>query len=798
MKLSEKWLREWSDPQINHDALCEQLTMAGLEVEESYPVAGDFSGVVVGQVEYCEPHPNADKLRMTKINTGSDVLLSVVCGAKNCRNNLKVVCATVGARLPNNISIKATKLRGQPSEGMLCSYAELGIPVEDTCGIIELPDDAPPGMDLHQYFELDDHIIDVNVTPNRADCFSMLGLAREVSAINAIPMTYPDIPVAKVSIDEMRRAKIEVPEAAPRFLTRVIKNINNHTKTPLWIKERLRRAGVRCIDAIVDITNYVMLELGQPLHAYDENLVEGDLIVRYAKNDEHIVLLGGKEVAITPDTLVIADQEKALSLAGIFGGQYSAVTRATTGIILEAAYFSPVVISGKPRMYGLHTEASHRFERGVDPNITFNAMNRATQLILLICGGEAGLIAEHVEEAFLPAQEKIIINQSRIDSILGHSIAEKQIVALLERLGCQVNINPEEKTYTIEVPSWRFDLKIEEDIIEEIARIYGYNNFPDKNVSVELKLKPHPEQALPLINAKQTLVTRGYQEAITYSFVDPKIQRLLHPEQAELSLLNPISTDMSVMRLSLWSGLLNVLRYNQNRQQTRIRLFESGLRFIPDSVAEFNIRQEYVLSAVINGTLYEEHWNLPKKNVDFFDLKGDIEAIIALTGNPMRFSFRSLTHPALHPGQSAGIYINDDLVGMLGALHPHLQKQLSIRGTTYLFEFMWDKIADRRLPEFKELSRFPSNRRDIALLVSDSVSAEEIIAECKRVGGDNLIGVNLFDVYQGENITHGQKSLAISLILQDKSRTLEETDIINIVDICVDALQNRFNALLRE
>lgn len=796
MKLSEKWLREWSDPKINHDTLCDQFTMAGLEVEDSYPVGGDFSGVVVGKVQSCLPHPNADKLQVTQIDIGSDIPLTVVCGAQNCRLNLKVACAKVGAILPDKIEIKTVKLRGVTSEGMLCSYAELGIAVENSHGIIELPQDAPLGMDLRNYFGLDDHIIDVNVTPNRADCFSMLGLGREIAAINAVTMAMPDMPIVQQSMDAICPVTLGAAEAAPRFLTRVINNIDNHVSIPVWMQERLRRSGIGSVNSLVDITNYVMLELGQPLHAYDANAIKGNLVVRYAQPEEHIVLLDGKEVTISADTVIIADQEKVLSLAGIFGGQSAAIRTETNTIILEAAYFSPDVIAGKARTYGLHTEASHRFERGVDPNITCTAINRATQLILLICGGNAGPVTEQVEDAFLPVQPKITLDQTRIDSFLGHSIASEQIVALLKRLGCQVQVQGH--LYRIEVPSWRFDLKIEEDIIEEIARIYGYNHFPDKNVQVELKLKPHPEQELSLITAKQTLVTLGYQEAITYSFVDPKIQQLLHPDANALSLPNPISTELSAMRLSLWTGLLGALRYNQNRQQIRIRLFESGLRFTPDNNAELNIRQEVVLSGLINGPLYEEHWSLPKRNINFFDLKGDIEALIALTGNQAQFSFRSLVYPALQPGQSAGIYINDDLVGIFGALHPQLQKQLGIKGTTYLFELMWDKIADRRLPEFKEMSRFPSNRRDIALIVSDNVSAEEIIAECKRVGGDNLIGVNLFDVYQGENIAHGQKSLAISLILQDKSRTLEESDIINIVDICVDALQNRFNALLRE
>lgn len=796
MKLSENWLREWVDPEINHDKLCDQLTMAGLEVEESVAVADEFAGVVIGKIVQCKKHPNADKLRVTKIDIGTAPYLSVVCGAENCRKDLKVACATVGATLSNDFTIKTTELRGEPSEGMLCSYNELGISCEDEKGIIELPEDAPLGEDLRHYLQLNDRIIDVSITPNRADCFSILGIAREVAAINNMSITFPENSIPEVTIEDEHSADVQEAAAAPRFLTRVIQGINAKAKTPLWMKEKLRRSGFRSIDAVVDITNYVMLELGQPMHAYDRQKIEGELIVRYGKPGERLTLLDGKDIEIKENTLVIADEEKVLALAGIFGGEASGISENTETVLLEAAYFAPIAVAGKAREYGLHTESSHRFERGVDPNLAFQAMNRVTQLILSICGGQAGPIAEAVDEAAIPVPAKITLKHSKIYRLLGHTIEPKHIIALMTRLGCHVRTDKD--SYHIQSPSWRFDLQIEEDIIEEIARIYGYNNIPNAHVTAELVLRAHPESHIPLFHAKQVLATRGYQEAITYSFVDPKVQMWLHPEQVPLHLPNPISSDMSVMRLSLWSGLLGALVYNQNRQQSRVRLFEAGLRFTPDHTAEFGVRQERVLSGIINGSLYEEHWNLPKKEVDFFDLKGDVEAILALTGISTTFSFRTTEHPGLHPGQTAGLYLNDDLVGILGTLHPQLQKQLGIKGTTLLFELIWDKIADRHIPEFKEISRFPSNRRDIALLVGETVSAAEIIAECKRVGGDKLISVNLFDVYHGENITPGQKSLAISLILQDKSRTLEDSDIINIVDKCIEALQNRFNALLRE
>lgn len=795
MKFSESWLREWINPEISSETLADQLTMAGLEVDDVEKVAGDFTGVVIGKVVECMQHPNADKLRVTKVDIGKEELLDIVCGAPNCRQGLTVACATVGAVLPGNFKIKSAKLRGEPSEGMLCSYSELGIADEHN-GIIELPDDAPLGRDIREYLNLNDVTIDISVTPNRADCFGIVGIARDISAVNNIPMQALKVNSVQATISDTVSIKIDDPTASPSYLGRVIKNINVNAQTPLWMKEKLRRGGIRSIDAVVDITNFVLLEIGHPMHAFDLSQIEKGIIVRYASKDEKLTLLNGNEVKLNDKTLVIADHQKILALAGIMGGEKSGVTQTTKDIFLEAAFFNPLVITGKAREYGLHTEASHRYERGVDPFLQFTAMERASQLLIDICGGEAGPVIDVTHEAELPAQATIQLRRNKIDRIIGYTIETQKITDILIRLGCEVEYK--DNVWIVKSPSWRFDLQIEEDLVEEVARIYGYNNIPNANLKIESVMKPKPESQIPLRRVKDLLVDRGYQEAVTYSFVDPKVQQILYPEYPEIKLPNPISSEMSVMRLSLWSGLLDAILYNQNRQQTRARLFETGLRFIPDENCEFGVRQELMLAGIVTGNLYEEHWQLPKKNVDFYDLKGDLESIFSLLGCGDQIQFKKSELPALHPGQSAAIYLNDELLGHLGVLHPEIEKKLSLNSKTLVFEINLAKISKKEVPVAQDLSKYPSNKRDIAIIVSNTIPAADIILECKKAGGEQLIKVTLFDVYQGENIKEDQKSIAISLILQDKSRTLEEEDITNIVSKCVTALQNRFKALLRE
>lgn len=795
MKFSELWLREWVSPAIDSAALCEQITMAGLEVDGVDAVAGAFHGVVVGDVVECAQHPNADKLRVTKINVGGDRLLDIVCGAPNCRQGLKVAVATVGAVLPGDFKIKAAKLRGEPSEGMLCSFSELGIAVEQD-GIIELPQDATIGTDIRQYLQLDDNTIEISVTPNRADCLGIIGVARDVAVLNRLPLNEVDITPVVATLPDTFPIRVDAPDACPRYLGRVVKGVNVQAQTPLWMQEKLRRCGIRSIDPVVDITNYVLLELGQPMHAFDLDRIAGGIVVRHAEEGETLKLLDGSEARLSVDTLVIADEHKALAMAGIFGGEDSGVNPQTQNVLFECAFFSPLSIAGRARRHGLHTDASHRYERGVDPALQFKAIERATRLLLDICGGAAGPVIDVTDESTLPQRSTITLRREKLDRLIGHVIADAEVSDILRRLGCEVTEGQGE--WQAVAPSWRFDLSIEEDLVEEVARIYGYDNIPDVPVQAGLVMTRHREADLSLKRVKALLVDKGYQEAITYSFVDPKTQALLHPGEDNLVLPSPISVEMSAMRLSLWSGLLAAVAYNQNRQQSRVRLFESGLRFVPDTQANLGIRQEIMLAGVIAGQRNEEHWDLARDTVDFYDLKGDLESVLELTGKLDDIRFVAAANPALHPGQCAGIYLRGEHIGFIGVVHPELERKLGLNGRTVAFELLWDKVADRVLPDASVVSRFPANRRDIAVVVAENVPAADIVTVCKKVGANQVVGVNLFDVYRGKGVNEGFKSLAISLILQDTSRTLEEEEIAATVAKCVEALKERFQASLRD
>ena len=796
MKFSQNWVREWVNPSISTEQLCDQITMLGLEVDGVEKVAGDFTGVVVGEVVECAQHPDADKLRVTKVNVGGERLLDIVCGAPNCRQGLKVACATEGAVLPGDFKIKKTKLRGQPSEGMLCSFSELGIDV-DADGIIELPLDAPVGTNLREYLDLDDKAIEISLTPNRADCLSIAGVAREVGVVNKQVVNQPYFDAVPATISDKVQIELNAPEACPRYLLRVFKNVNVKAQSPIWLQEKLRRCGIRSIDPIVDITNYVLLELGQPMHAFDASKVAQPVQVRLANNGEELVLLDGTTAKLQPNTLVIADQTGPLAMAGIFGGQASGVDAETTkDVILEAAFFAPLAIAGRARQYGLHTDSSHRFERGVDFTLQRHAMERATALLLEICGGEAGEICEVVSEQYLPKVNEVTLHREKLDSLLGHHIETETVTEIFERLGFAVKYAND--VWTVTSASWRFDIEIEEDLIEEVARIYGYNSIPNNAPLAHLRMREHKEADLELSRIKTALVDADYQEAITYSFVDPKVQTLLHPEIEALVLPSPISVEMSAMRVSLLSGLLGAVLYNQNRQQNRVRLFETGLRFIPDANAEFGIRQEFVLAGVITGTAKSESWTGKAENVDFFDLKGDLESILSLTEVGNRVKFVAKAHRALHPGQSASIELDGKEIGFIGTIHPLIAQKLGLNGKAVVFEILWDAIANRRVVQAKEISKFPANRRDLALVVADNVPAGDIIEACKQAGGEKLTQVNLFDVYQGIGVASGHKSLAISLIIQDNEKTLEDDEINAVISVVLNEVKQRFSAELRD
>ncbi|CAH8192229.1 phenylalanine--tRNA ligase subunit beta [Vibrio aestuarianus] len=795
MKFSESWLREWVSPAVTTDELTHQITMAGLEVDDVLPVAGEFTGVKVGQVVECAQHPDADKLRVTKVDVGEEELLDIVCGASNCRQGIKVAVATVGAVLPGDFKIKKAKLRGQPSHGMLCSFTELGIDVESD-GIMELAEDAVIGTDFREFLNLDDVTVDVDLTANRADCFSIRGLAREVGVLNRADVTEPMAKGVTPSIDDVVAIDVQAPAACPRYLGRVVKNVNVQAQTPLWMQEKLRRCGIRSIDPVVDITNYVLLEQGQPMHAFDLAKIDGGIVVRLAAQGEKLTLLDGTEAELNADTLVVADHNKALAIAGIFGGEGSGVSSETKDVLLECAFFAPDHIRGRARSYGLHTDSSMRFERGVDYALQASAMERATELLVEICGGEVAPVVAVESATDLPTPNTVTLRRTKLDNLLGHSISDADVVEILQRLGLTVEVTDEGWSAT--APTWRFDIAIEQDLVEEVGRIYGYNNIPNQAPIAALSMNDHKEANLPLKRVRNLLVDRGYHEAITYSFVEPEQQKLVVPGVEPLVLPNPISADMSAMRLGLIQGLLNTVVHNQKRQQPRVRLFEYGLRFIPEATAENGMRQEPMLAGVISGTRGEEHWNMETATVDFFDLKGDLEAILELTANGKAYSFTAVNHPALHPGQSAAVILDGEVIGVIGTVHPELERKFGLNGRTVVFEIEWSAIDSRVIPEAVSLSKFPSNRRDIALVVDDSVASGDIVNACRAAGGELLKDAKLFDVYVGKGVEEGKKSLAIALSLQSLERTLEEADIVSAVDAIVSAVGEQYGAALRD
>ncbi|HAS8400258.1 TPA: phenylalanine--tRNA ligase subunit beta [Vibrio vulnificus] len=795
MKFSESWLREWVNPAVTTDELTHQITMAGLEVDDVLPVAGTFNGVKVGHVVECGQHPDADKLRVTKVDVGEEELLDIVCGAANCRQGLKVAVATVGAVLPGDFKIKKAKLRGQPSHGMLCSFTELGIDVESD-GIMELAIDAPIGMDFRDFLALNDVTVDVDLTSNRADCFSIRGMAREVGVLNRADVTEPSVAPVAPSIDDTVAIEVKAPAACPRYLGRVVKNVNVQAKTPLWMQEKLRRCGIRSIDPVVDITNFVLLEQGQPMHAFDLAKIDGGIVVRLAEQGEKITLLDGSEAELNADTLVVADHNKALAIAGIFGGEESGVTSETKDVLLECAFFAPDHIRGRARSYGLHTDSSMRFERGVDYALQVSAMERATALLVEICGGEVAPVVAVESEAELPKPNKVALRRTKLDNLLGHHIADSDVVEILERLGMTVETTAE--GWVAVAPTWRFDIAIEQDLVEEVGRIYGYDNIPNQNPAAALKMHDHQEANIPLKRVRDLLLDRGYHEAITYSFVEPEQQKLVVPGVDALILPNPISAEMSAMRLGLIQGLLNTVVHNQKRQQPRVRLFEYGLRFIPCDTAENGMRQEPMLAGVIAGTRSEEHWNIDTNTVDFFDLKGDVEAILELSANDKAYSFVAAKHPALHPGQSAAIVVDGKEIGVIGTVHPELERKFGLNGRTIVFEIEWSAINRKVIPEAVALSKFPANRRDIAVVVDEAVASGDIVNACLEVGGEFLKAAKLFDVYVGKGVEEGKKSLAIALTLQSNERTLEDADIAGAVDAIVAHVSEKFGASLRD
>ncbi|MEH6567437.1 MAG: phenylalanine--tRNA ligase subunit beta [Halioglobus sp.] len=793
MNISEQWLREWVSPALNTEDLAHQLTMAGLEVEATDPVAGSFSGVVVAEIISAEQHPDADKLRVCQVSTGAETV-QIVCGAPNARAGLKAPLARVGAVLPGEdggFKIKKAKLRGIESQGMLCAQAELTLS-DESDGLMELAADAPVGADLREYLQLDDVVIELGLTPNRADCLGVAGVAREVGLLNNMAVTPVSYNKVDTTIEDTFTAELEAAERCPRYVGRVIKGVDVSQPSPLWMQEKLRRSGVRSIDAIVDVTNYILLELGQPMHAFDFDKLRGGIVVRTAQSGESLELLDGQTIELKPETLVIADQSGPVALAGIMGGQATAVNTDTTNIFLEAAFFTPDLLAGKARSYGLHTDSSHRFERGVDFKLQVEAIERASQLLLDIVGGQAGPVTEFVSETHLPARPDVTLRAGRIEKMLGFKLDAPEVERILTGLG--LGVTPNSEGWTCTVPSWRFDIAIEADLLEELARVYGYNRLPVTHIKANLVMPAKPETQLSLRFFRRHLSARGYREAITYSFVDPKLQAVFDPDVAPVALANPISADMAVMRTSLLPGMVSAVLHNTNRQQPRVRMFETGLRFVP---TDQGLKQVPTLAMVAIGQRFAESWAIAAEAGDFFDLKGDLESLLDLTGAPEAFTFAPGARAALHPGQTATITHKGHDVGYIGTLHPTALAELGLNSALFVCEIDLEVLLKGSLPRFADLSKFPEVRRDLAVVVDKDVAAAELMENVRAVAGSYLTVLRLFDVYEGKGIDPKRKSLALGLTFRDQSRTLSDSDVNEIVDQVIDLLEKNYKAELR-
>jgi len=789
MKISENWLREWVNPDIDTTTLMDQLTMAGLEVEGIEAAGADLQGVVVGEVLSIERHPDADKLNLCQVSDGSETV-AVICGASNVRQGLKVAFAKIGAQLPG-LKIKKAKLRGVESHGMLCSAMELKL-AESSEGIMELPEDAPVGADINDYLQLDDQIIEIDLTPNRGDCLSLAGVAREVSAINAVEIAANAQVDVGESISDSFPVELLAPEACPRYVGRIIRGIDPQAQTPMWMQEKLRRSDLRPISPVVDITNYVMMEMGQPMHGFDFDKLEGGIQVRMAKAGEKLSLLDQSEVECRENSLLIADQSKALALAGIMGGMDSSVQGETRNVFFEAAFFTPIEIAGKARSYGMHTDSSHRFERGVDPQLQHRAMQRATELLLEIAGGEAGPVIDVSNAEHMPVQPEITLRFERINRLLGIDVSRDEVADMLGRLDMQVEDN--DSGWLVTAPSFRFDINIEADLIEEIGRMVGYNNIPGTQEAAHVRLESFSETRINLNHIRNVLVEQGFYEAVTYSFVSPEIQAILDPGQDTLPLSNPISADMSVMRTRLIPGLIQALQHNIKRQQSRVRLFESGLCFVP---GDDGLQQHPHISAVITGNRFDEGLYSQSQAVDFFDIKGNLESILRFS-NESEYIFSESANPILHPGQSADVIAGGKVVGFVGALHPSVMAKLQLNQPVYVFEVDLKSILRAKLPVFDELSKFPSIRRDISLSVDAETPVQALIDCIFSLKSEILRDVFVFDVYTGKEVRNNRKSVALGLILQDFSRTLVEEDVENFEGKVLAQLKNQHNAVLRD
>ena len=792
MKIPESWLREWVNPDLDTDALSHQLTMLGHEVDGVEYEGSGIADVVIAEVAELTKHPDADKLSLCKVNDGSGELIDVVCGAPNVVQGMKTPFARPGVTLPNGMKLRKAKIRGVVSNGMLCSAVELGLG-DESDGIISLPQEAEVGSALVSFLNLPDTIIDLDLTPNRGDCFSVLGIARDVSALTGDTLRDESVVAVDPTIEDQHPVELIEPDGCPRFAGRVIRGIDSNAKSPVWMTERLRRAGLRAISPVVDITNYVMLELGQPLHAYDRGLLQGAIRPRLAKAGEKVILLDEKEVELNDDTLIITDDSGPIGIAGIMGGLTTAVSDKTTDVFFEAAFWPQDFMAGRARAYGMHTDASMRFERGVDPAGQGRAIERATQLLLDIAGGEAGPLTDVVVDEYLPIRSKISLRKSHLARLLGVEIDDSEVDQILTRL--TMRVEEIDGGWSVSPPSHRFDIAIEADLIEEVARIHGYDSIPEATAFSQAPLETVTESKVDIEQAAATLIARDYQEVVTYSFIDAEANTAFSGSESELVLSNPISSEMSVMRASLWPGMIAAAAANNARQQDRVRLFEASKSFHGKLGEHTEVMR---IAGLASGSVNPEQWGSTSESIDFFDIKADVEALLALAADRDEISFVAAEHPALQPGQAAQILRANEVIGTIGKLHPTLAKTYDLKRAVYLFELDAAKTLASSAPAAASVSRFPAIRRDIAVIVDDKVTADELVNAVAASSRGLIQGVRIFDIYKGAGIEAGRKSVAIGLILQETSRTLTDDDADGAMAAAVKELEDKFAAVLRD
>jgi phenylalanyl-tRNA synthetase beta chain len=792
MKIAESWLREWVDPELTSEELAHQLTMLGHEVDSLEFEGRGIEDVVVGEVIECGKHPDADKLSVCKVSDGSGELLDIVCGAPNVRVGLKTPLAKPGVTLPNGMKLRKAKIRGVVSNGMLCSAVELGLG-DESDGIMELPRSADAGQSLVKLLELPDAVIDIDLTPNRGDCFSVLGIARDVAALTGAVLKDPTVQAVKATIDDVQPVELVEPAGCPRFAGRVVRGIDPEASSPLWMAERLRRAGLRAISPVVDVTNYVMLELGQPLHAYDAALIQGPIRPKLANAGDKLTLLDEKELELNADTLAITDDSGPIGMAGIMGGLSTAVTEQTTDVFFEAAFWPQEFMAGRARAYGMHTDASLRFERGVDPEGQGRAIERATELLIGIAGGNAGPLVVETANEHLPERAPITLRKSHITRLLGLDIDDAEIVRILESL--QMQVSETKGGWSVTAPSHRFDMQYEVDLIEEVARIHGYDSIPETTLVAESPLETVTESRIEMERAGATLIARDYQEVVTYSFIDAESNTKFTGVESPLVLSNPISSELSVMRASLWPGMVAAAAGNVARQQERVRLFEASRSYHGTLESHYEVVR---LAGLATGPTVPEQWGEKPEAVDFFDIKADVEAILSLAGDLARVRFTPTEHPALQPGQAAEITRGDDVIGVLGKLHPRIANDYDFKRGVYLFELDAEKALASAAPVAEGISKYPAIRRDIAIVVDDNVSADELVAAVEESAPKLIRDVRIFDIYRGDKIEAGRKSVAIGLILQETSRTLTDDDADTAMAAAIAKLEDKFAANLRD